>query len=83
MRNVVVSWLASAEQAYMAVQVIISFYRTHDIVIYDRAKVAVPFQVNVTLPRGKKTTLWALVTTISVIVGLKPSRAHASVGWPF
>ena len=41
--KIIVSWLASAEQACMAVQVIISFYRTHDIGIYDRARVAVPY----------------------------------------
>ena len=43
------SWLARAEQACVAVQVIISFYGTHDIGIYDRARIAVPFRVTVTL----------------------------------
>ena len=39
-----------------------------------------PFRSPSLLDLGKKITLWFLVTTINVILGLKSRRAHASVG---
>ena len=52
--DVVVSWLARAEQACMAIEIIIVFNRAHHIRVYDRARVAVPFLVTVTFgPREK------------------------------
>jgi hypothetical protein len=48
-KNIVVSWLARAEQAGVTVEIIICFHRTHDIGVYDRARVAVPFLVTVTI----------------------------------
>ena len=65
--NVVVSWLARAEQPCVAIEIIAS-NRTHHIRVYNHARAAVPFLV--------------LVMTISVIVGWKSRRAHASVRWP-
>jgi hypothetical protein len=43
-----VSWLARAEQASMAVEIIVSFNWAHDIGVYDRARATVPF-VTVTI----------------------------------
>jgi hypothetical protein len=45
--DVVVSWLARAEQACMAIEIIIVFNRTHHIRVYNRARVAVPFSVTI------------------------------------
>jgi hypothetical protein len=47
--NVVVSWLARAEQACVAVEVIVRFNGAHDIGVYDRARAAVPFCVTDTI----------------------------------
>jgi hypothetical protein len=44
-----VSWLARAEQASMAVEIIVSFNWAHDIGVYDRARETVPFVVTVTI----------------------------------
>ena len=49
MKYVVVSWLARAEQACVAVEVIISFDWAHNIGVYDRARVAVPAPVTVAI----------------------------------
>jgi len=47
--NVVVSWLARAEQACVAVEVIIGFDWAHDIGVNDRASAAVPLPVTVAM----------------------------------
>jgi hypothetical protein len=47
--NVVVSWLARAEQACVAVKVIVGFDWAHDIGVYDRARAAVPLPVTVAM----------------------------------
>jgi hypothetical protein len=45
--NVIVSRLARAKQACVAVEVKVRFNRAHDIGVYDRAREAVPFLVTV------------------------------------
>ncbi len=46
-KHVEVSWLARAEQACVTVEIVIIFDWAHDIPVYDRARVAVPFLVTV------------------------------------
>jgi hypothetical protein len=66
----------------MAVEIIVGFDWAHDIGVYGRARAAVPSLVTIAIGSGRQEDyLWSLVTTIIVIVGLKSSRAHASVGW--
>ena len=48
------SWLARAEQACVAVEVIIGFNWAHHIGVDDRARAAVPFLVSITIGCGEE-----------------------------
>ena len=53
-KDVVVSWLARAQQASVAVQIVVCFDGAHDIGVNDRARQAVPFLVSVAIGCGKE-----------------------------
>jgi len=53
-KDVVVSWLARAEQASVAVEVIVTLHWTHDIGVYDRARAAIPTPVTVAIRVGPR-----------------------------
>lgn len=48
------SWLARAQQASVAIQIIVRFDGAHDIGVYDCAREAVPFLVSVAIRCGEE-----------------------------